>query len=201
MEQVSVSPHSILPCVKRSVSLRAQSKKQEDIVIVTYSYLFPENLVLGRSVADNAGLGSPLTARVGGLAPCEVNEGHVLLERWGAGDGGREERDGAGDGVEVHVDGCECWRARLFDCFEKLYRVLVMKTRRIVMSLLQGSLKLIYIPARRPKAYPSIIAIVVPVMDTFSAMTMDLISGVLPRRHVSHNTSAAEDLRATLTVN
>lgn len=67
------------------------------------------------------------------------------------------------------------------------------------MSSLQRTLKLTYIPVWRLKASPRVV-VVAPTIDSFSAMTLEDLSGVPQGHHKPPITSAAEDIRATQTV-
>lgn len=70
--------------------------------------MLPEDPFLGRPITHELCRLGPLAAGVGGLALCDVVERDVLVEDWSCDGSGCEERDGAGECGEVHVDdGCE----------------------------------------------------------------------------------------------
>jgi hypothetical protein len=106
MAQVSVSPHSILPYVERLVSCTCRGEGT-----AAYGNLLPEEPILGRPVTYETRLCGPLAAGVGGLTPCEVIEGEVFLKDRSCDSRGCEKRDSTGEAGEVHVDGCETWKA------------------------------------------------------------------------------------------
>jgi hypothetical protein len=85
---------------------------------VTYRDLLPENLVYGRSVAYETSLWGPLAARVGGLALCEVDKGHVFFQSWSSGGSGRKEYNGGGEAGKVHSDGSGVCKVKVISVCE-----------------------------------------------------------------------------------